>query len=266
MLNAFPLLVAGLMPVGLPAAPNARPTPSTACPAETSTDEGKAVELQTRDQLTLGATYFAPTKPGRHPGVVLVHDAGSDRSQLAELADYLRRRGMAVLTIDLRGHGGSATDDLAWAKLSDERSQASLWSFAAGDVRTAVDWLRGQQTVHSARVGVVGVGAGASLAVAEALDDRDTSAVAMISPAADNHGFNLPRNLSDLAGLPTLILTGKDGRNEADRLASAANSANGGHEYVMVSTLRSDTGGVMQDKRLGTELAKWLKDTLDPSN
>lgn len=269
MLNVLSLLAVGAL-LGAPAPKIARPLPGT--PAATAPtgygdeDQGEDVELKTRDKLTLRGTFFESDKRGKNPAVVLVHDAGSDRSSLAELAAYLQKKGFGVLTVDLRGHGASTSEDLDWSALQDARAQASLWSFAAGDVRAAVEWLRGKDSVHPARVGVAGIGAGAALAVAEALDDRDTSAVAMIAPVAENHGFNLPRNLSDLGGLPTLILAPKDARGDAERLQASAHGANGGEEYVTVETLRSESDGFLQDKKLGSELAKWLKDTLDPSN
>ena len=256
--------VVGLLPGVLPAT-NARPiAASLATVTPDGSTKAEAVQLESRDKVNLAASYFAPKKRGKNPAVVLVHDAGSDRSKLEGLAEYLQRKGIAVLTVDVRGHGESATDKLEWAKLDDERAQSSMWSFAAGDVRLAVDWLRERDEVHSARVAVAGVGAGASLAVSEALDDRDTSAVALIAPGNENHGFNLSRNLSDLGGLPALILSPKESRSDAQRLQSAAHSANGGEEYVELAVLKSSRADVMGDKRLGSELAKWLKDTLDP--
>jgi dienelactone hydrolase len=264
----LPLLAAGLLPVGATATKNVRPTAPTASPTArpVASDKGDAVALDTRDKIHLAGTFFPVSKSGKAPGVVLVHDAGADRSSLANLAEYLQKKGVNVLTVDLRGHGESATKDLAWTSLADERARAGLWSFAAIDVRTAVDWLREQDNVHSARVGVVGIGIGGSLALSEALDDRDTSAVALIAPVAENHGYNLSRSLSDLAGLPTLILAPKDARSDAERLQTSAHSANGGEPYVTVTTLKTESGSTLEDKRLGSELAKWLKATLEPDN
>ena len=60
---------------------------------------------------------------------LLVHDAGASRTQLEPVADRLSKQGFGVLTLDLRGHGGSKTAKLDWEKLS-EADKKSAWAFA----------------------------------------------------------------------------------------------------------------------------------------
>lgn len=264
MIQTLPLLVSGLLALTGPL-PSTCPLPEPSATHVPSTG-GAAVEFETRDRLALHATYFRSSKKGRNPAVVLVHDAGKDRNGLAEVAEYLQKKGIGVLTVDVRGHGETASEEQSWSKLQDDRARASLWSFAAGDVRTAMDWLRDQDDVHSSRVGIVGVGAGSALALAEAMDDRDTMAVALVAPGTEHHGYNLMRTLADLGGLPTLIVSPKEARDEAERMQASAHHANGGEEYVSISVLKSSKDEVLTDSKLGRELARWLDDSLDPSN
>ena len=67
------------------------------------------------DGLTLAGTLTIPKAPGRHPVVVLISGSGpQDRDEtimehkpFLVLADYLSRRGIAVLRYDDRGYGES---------------------------------------------------------------------------------------------------------------------------------------------------------------
>jgi pimeloyl-ACP methyl ester carboxylesterase len=88
-------------------------------PAQAPKDKGAAQEdttkvrvpIPTADGLELDGTFYTPTKNGgtNSPCVMLVHRYGSDRTkgEWNALAKLLQAKGFAVLSFDLRGHGGS---------------------------------------------------------------------------------------------------------------------------------------------------------------
>ncbi len=185
----------------------------------------EAVRIVTKDKLTLAGSWFAPRKKGQPvPGVVLVHDAGSDRSTMDGVADRLRKDGFAVVSVDLRGHGESASGDLDWSAL-DDGEQKAQWAFAQRDVNAAVDWLLSQDDVHSTRLTVVGHGAGCALAVRHMRDDENAIAVALIEPSAECFGFKVNRDLADLEGLPTYVVASREeGKQGTEAMVQEANS------------------------------------------
>jgi dienelactone hydrolase len=67
------------------------------------------VPIQTADFVELDGTYYRGNKGRDTPCVMIVHRFGSDRTKggIDELARELNKEGFAVLTFDLRGHGGS---------------------------------------------------------------------------------------------------------------------------------------------------------------
>jgi pimeloyl-ACP methyl ester carboxylesterase len=67
------------------------------------------VPIQTADFVELDGTYYRGNKGRDTPCVIIVHRFGSDRTKggIDELARELNKEGFAVLTFDLRGHGGS---------------------------------------------------------------------------------------------------------------------------------------------------------------
>jgi pimeloyl-ACP methyl ester carboxylesterase len=87
--------------------PDASPVP----PAGDVIDGARDVALHTDDGLELGA-WFVSAAPGpraadRRMAVLVAPGNGGNRVGRADLAEELRRRGLAVLLMDYRGYGGN---------------------------------------------------------------------------------------------------------------------------------------------------------------
>ena len=120
--------------------PSASATTASPVPVSEVSDPSSAVSFKTKDKLILKGSYYAPkkskSKAKAAPAALLIHDAGSDRSELESVAGYLQKRGFAVLVVDLRGHGESAEKDGAFEKAS-EKDQETMWSLSSRDVDAA---------------------------------------------------------------------------------------------------------------------------------
>lgn len=234
--------------------------PAAAVPARL--EGAEEVEIGTRDRLTLGGSYYPPaTKSGLAPGVLVLHDAGKDRTQGSEYCEYLAKKGFGVLALDVRGHGRSTTAELDWSK-EDEAGRTRLWSFAIRDVEAGADFLREQDKVHASNLTVVGVGAAGGLAVRHAIDDENTRAVVLIAPGENNYGFDLENGIADLEGLPTLVVTGTKQRDVAEAMQTAGHDANGGSPFVEIIAIRADD--LLSESRTKSESYKWLRDEVMP--
>jgi pimeloyl-ACP methyl ester carboxylesterase len=122
--------------------------------------------------IELAGTLTVPAGVGPFPAVVLVSDMGpQDRDGLAvlgaegvpaskpyrllgTLADYLTRRGIAVLRFDDRGVGGSKG-----------MTAATTTTQRISDVQAGLNYLRTQPDVDLQRLGVIGHGEGANVAL-----------------------------------------------------------------------------------------------------
>lgn len=119
---------------------------------------------------------LTPTTAGPHPAVVFIHGAGvGHRDNLWYLyhANYLARRGIAVLLPDKRGCGKSSGD---W-------ETASFRDLAA-DAGAAVDYLRSVDRIDPARIGVIGVGEGGWVAPVAAGVEKGVRFVVNVSGSA----------------------------------------------------------------------------------
>ena len=111
-------------------------------------------------ELGLGGTLRRPAGAGPFPAVLLLPDAtpastptGSYRL-LDNLTDYLLGQGLAVLRLDDRGTGRSSA-------LPTATASAEL----AADAQSALNFLRSRPGIDPMRVGVVGHGEGANVAL-----------------------------------------------------------------------------------------------------
>lgn len=225
---------------------------------------GERVEIPAaEDKRTLVATYWAAKSSGGNiaPGVVLVHQPGGKRDDLAEVAVRLHKQGFAVLALDLRGHGESIGKDKPWLELTeDERSRS--WTFALRDLRGGASWLAKQSGVHSSNVSLVGDRAGCTLVVRHATRDENVRAVVLLDPPREQLGFNLAKDIEALAGLPTLIAATKESQGAAQAIADDGERANDGMKYIEIAVFKgvSVASTTELDKTLTAQLAKFLAD------
>lgn len=238
-------LFAGPLPLAAAALPKGEPEP-------------ERVLIKTEDGLSLVGTYFAPhdTKH-KAPGALLVHDAGGSRADMEALALRLQKTGFAALTIDLRGHGESATAELDWKKL-DADGQTRNWAFMTRDVKAGVDLLLSQKTVHSTTVSLIGYGAGCTLVARHATRDDKVRDLVLLNPQAEQLGFTLAKDMVELAGLPTCIGVGKEDAATAKRMGDIANHGEG-EDPTEIMISKGDAAGLLEDAKLGSDVVRWMK-------
>jgi alpha-beta hydrolase superfamily lysophospholipase len=176
------------------------------------------------------------------------------------VAERLTKQGFGVLAIDLRGHGASKSEKLAWEKLS-ENDRKATWSFAQRDIDAASAWLLEQPSIHSTSLSLVGLGAGCALAVRHAKSDENVECLVLLSPNVQDYGFDVRADIQTLEGLPTYVVTSKDA--EAERMAQEAN-ASSGNPYVELFISPPKLASPLEDKGLPSRVSKWLAEKAMP--
>jgi pimeloyl-ACP methyl ester carboxylesterase len=138
---------------------------ASAAQASSNGSSRKSVELQTSDGVKIMGDWYRPSSrvDQKPPAILLIHGFGENRSVWdGFLSDHLLKNGLAILNIDLRGHGESLfrgseklVPDVSW--LTDPRQFPS-------DLDCALSWLRSQVEIDQNRIGVLGADIGGSLA------------------------------------------------------------------------------------------------------
>lgn len=175
-----PLVMSRTPPVA-PAGPSRPQTPKPPFPykAEDVTYANPASGLKLAGTLTL------PEGPGPFPAVLLITGSGpQDRDETLYghkpfllIADALTRKGVAVLRVDDRGVGGSASF-AGPSSLADNASDA-----AAG-----LAWLRARPEIDKTRVGLLGHSEGGTVAIQTAAEDPKVAFVVLMSTPGGTGG------------------------------------------------------------------------------
>ncbi|QLC67873.1 alpha/beta hydrolase [Flavobacterium sp. LPB0248] len=133
-----------------------------------------------KDQVTLAGTLSLPKKEGNFPVVILISGSGAqnrDEEALQHkpflvLADYLTRKGIAVLRFDDRGFGES-TGDFKSATTTD----------FVKDVQAGVDYLKTRKEINKNKIGLIGHSEGGVIAPIVAGNSKDISFIVLMAGA-----------------------------------------------------------------------------------
>lgn len=143
----------------------------------------------TNSEIGLGGTLTLPAGNGPFPAVVLLSDVGTEQtstySLLAELADYLTRQGLAVLRLDDRGTGRSVGVPTA-----------STGTELVADAQSALNFLRTRPGIDPMRVGLLGHGEGANVALLTASQSSAPAFLVALGAAGINGQELLARQTS----------------------------------------------------------------------
>lgn len=145
-------------------------------------------------KVTLAGTLTLPSEGTKHPAVVLVTGSGpQDRNETIMghkpfllIADYLTRRGIAVLRYDDRGVGRSSV-------ATGYETTLDL----AQDAMEAVRYLRNRADIDASKVGIIGHSEGGLIAMINAAEHPDEVSfiVSLAGPALKGKDLMIAQNL-----------------------------------------------------------------------
>jgi pimeloyl-ACP methyl ester carboxylesterase len=141
-------------------------------------DEVEVVYENQRQGVKLAGTLTLPRSKGPFPAVLLITGSGQqDRDEtllghkpFLVLADYLTRRGIAVLRVDDRGLGGS-TGNFSTATTAD----------FAEDVLAGVAFLKGRKEINPKQIGLLGHSEGGVIAPLVASRSKDIAFIVLLA-------------------------------------------------------------------------------------
>jgi pimeloyl-ACP methyl ester carboxylesterase len=167
--------------------------------------EPEDVTIETKDKVTLVATYYS-TKTGKEAvPIIMLHGWGGSRGEYHNLALEMQKRGHTVLVPDLRGHGQSTKQAGAPINLNDVLRKLEL---LGEDVEACKRFLLDEhraQNLNINRLVVVAAEESCVLAINYAAQDwlyppiggikqgEDVRAVVLLSPQWQHKTLNIAK-------------------------------------------------------------------------
>ena len=221
------------------------------------------VTIECDDGYKLAADWLRRGRMTRKmPGIIFLHEGGRDRHAWYPMTIMTAGRGMAVLAVDLRGHGenpsAAGNAPVKAADLSASDYQAML-----DDVRNAVSYLAIRSEVDGGRLAIVGSGLGANLALmaAGASWAEAVTCVIAVSPTLDDHGLAPLEAVKKIGKSKTVYLAAA----QDDPPALAACDAFAPLLKHVKEYFRPETGGhglALFGKGLFRKIPEWLHESV----
>lgn len=143
----------------------------------------RPVRVTTPDNVVIMGDYYTVAQTNA-PAVMFLHGLNQKRATWTLMAEALQERGVAVLAIDLRGHGESVRRITAYGAQILDASKFTGDDYMAMmmDIESAYAWLEKQPGIDSTRIGLVGTSVSANLAIRYAAINRQLGALVVLSP------------------------------------------------------------------------------------
>ncbi len=239
-------------------------------PTASAADGTENVSFETSDGLTLKATYHPPEGRAAEgaPTVVALHMYMNRRQSYEPIAAAVTSRGMALLAIDLRGHGESKVQGKEDLSLRARKRDAKLFQAMHLDAKAAIDWLVKTRKVPKGRIGLLGASVGCSVAIdAASRYPDDVACAATLTPGTAYLGVATEKHIAAWpAGKPLLVVSSQGEKDKGAAPIKKAMDAKGEPcEIVLVPGAAEKHGTRMFGKVEGIEdrVAAWLQAKTD---
>jgi len=229
----------------------------------------RPVRLTTADDVGISALYYpVPADPA--PAVLLLHGFAANRDQWGAFPGILQRNGIAVLSIDLRGHGESTRKLTAQGpELVDYHKFTSRdFQDMFMDVEASIDWLLDQPGINKNRIGIVGASVGANIALRYTLYNEDLAALLLLSPGMVYKDVRTDDAMKRLGPVPLRIAVSRydsfafESAKRLMEIRKEAGRSSDTNELIICTGNLHGAPMLAGVKDLPTILADWLKQVL----
>jgi pimeloyl-ACP methyl ester carboxylesterase len=191
----------------------------------------QTVRFTTADGCGIEAFYLAPSS-GAYV-LINAHGLGSSKNEWAPFQQALKKAGYGYLSLDLRGHNGSAS---CGGKKADHKSfTKENWAAASRDIEAGAAFLK-KKGVPPARMIYCGASVGANLALKAAAEGPlKPAGLILLSPGIEYAGVRTDETVAAVGGTRLLLAASSNDPyawQSAGFLLQKADAAGGTAEFM----------------------------------
>jgi len=227
------------------------PSPSTSTAVDTP-ELINAIQttLKAPDGVTIAAVYYPPINSNsKAKAILLLHEAFQDHRSWEDFAREAQETGLAILSLDLRGHGKSG------GKQTFDQSMDQ-------DIDAALAWLQTNPEIDRHRIGIAGASVGANLALRAGGRNPDIQSLALLSPEILLWELGISEAGIDYSERPLFLVTSEEDTNSASTVQELDQTAKGNHEVHIYPGDEHGTWLLVSHPDLSLLLLDWFEKTI----
>jgi pimeloyl-ACP methyl ester carboxylesterase len=208
-----------------------------------------------------------PKEIKKYPTILLLHSLNGNFDDWGNLPSQLVKKGYAVLSVDLRGHGKSTK--MGKNKLVSWRTMDEAdWMKIPSDLEKLVSYFQDHKTypeVDNTRVALMGGGLGANIALYTAAKTKlPTQALVLLSPSMNYKGFQANQAVLYYTN-PVFIAAGQEDPTLQKAAEQIYKWSQGPKSLRVYKDIGQGPDMVRQDPALKQEVMGWLIKKMTPT-
>ena len=221
------------------------------------------VIFQTEDKVLIFGNWITPEAP--KAAALLLHMMPADKNSWSMLQDELRKRNIASLAIDLRGHGKSikkGDETLDYTAFSDFEHQDS-----SKDIEASLHFLK-KKGFDAGQIIMIGASIGANLALQTMIRNPEMPAAVLLSPGENYRGIETYSLADELKPEQALLAAGSAGDDQKSHDAARTiveKAPSQKKEFKSYTSAGHGTNIFQQDQNLPGFIADWVSDKISAS-
>ena len=223
--------------------------PALPVPTETAADSiqnrlNEELQIPVTDMELAGALYYPQDHAPPWQGVILIHMLHGDRSQWNSFPNELAEAGMAVLSIDLRGHGESG-------------GQVD-WDLAISDLQQVWNYFTSREEIDRDKTAFIGASIGANLALIAGSNESSVRTAVLLSPGLSYAGVETEEAMLAFGDRPILIIASQNDVYAANSSSALDSIAVGESNLIMYQNAGHGTLMFRAEPELTPAIMEWL--------
>jgi dienelactone hydrolase len=183
------------------------------------------VVFTTSDSVSIHATYYPSQAEGESPALVLFHMLHHKRRDWEGFARRASQAGIAVLAIDMRGHGQSV---LRAEKAIDVKEFSNEdFALMVEDAKAAVEFIQAKESIDPKQISLMGASIGANVALKYAASNATIRSVVLLSPGLSYRNLTTEDAMRAYGKRPALLVAARDDDYAADSVQKLSEVARG---------------------------------------